>query len=383
MGAGCACPAFPEGIHVIAVIALLLAASGARLAPGPVEPAEIDAVPPAGTVPASPTRGLPPVAAVTGAAAAAAGVAAARKRRDAAAAPGDALGLEPPDDVVVVLVPGHGNGPEVFDGLVDNMGLETDEVAYFDYRWAVGGGSPYEAARAADADSAADALNGFISGLTHDGTKAFVVGFSKGGTTVADLISDWDRGGDGPAESVVGAVMLDPPMAAGAHGWVQSLGTALKDLFRFFVPPLPGALPGGWLDRIAGFIPTDGGYDPVRCTVPGFGCRDARERLGEASGVSTLVVRNPKGPVTNFSDLPEGLRVYDAPHDGPGALDVPPWQIPAASSRAHLAVLGDPAVADCLLAEMERTGSCGLDPAGHRPVIRSAGTGRPPGPLAL
>ena len=177
--------------------------------------------------------------------------------------------------------------------------------------------------------------------------------------------------------------MLDPPMAAGPHGWVQSLGTAIRGVFDFFVPPLP--LVGGWWDRVAGLIPTDGGYDPVQCTVPGFGCRDAREHLGEASGVSTLVVRNPKGPLTNFSDLPDGLRVYDAPHNGPGAFDVPPWQIPGASSRAHLSVLGDPAVADCLLAEMEQPGSCGLDPSGRRPPPPSgnAGTGGRPGLLAL
>ncbi|HEX9977988.1 MAG TPA: hypothetical protein VGB41_05085 [Acidimicrobiia bacterium] len=259
--------------------------------------------------------------------------------------PGAALGLKPPEDAVVVFVPGHGQGEasEVFDDLIDLMGLDSDAARYFDYRLVTGEENPVDASEHASIDDATRALNAYIGAVALEGRPVWIVGFSKGGATVANLVAAWDDGAYGPADAVEGAFLLDPPISAGAHGWLQSLGQGY------------------------GPIPDDGGYDPVQCWLVLWGCHDEREQLGEAAGVEVLVVRNPDAGVTSFGDHPDGLRVVDAPDGGRGFWDQvwhDPLGLPARVATAHEAVLGDPAVARCLVAEMSHTGGCDLKPAG-------------------
>jgi hypothetical protein len=242
---------------------------------------------------------------------------------------------------MVVFVPGHGNGPEVFHELIGEMGLSDDQVRFFDYRLATDSTDVIHAAERVSVEEAADSLNGYLAGLAELGRPIYVVGFSKGGATAAELLARWDDGGAGTADAVRGVALLDPPLADGVHGWMQSLG------------------------RMIGPIPDDGGYDPVSCTFLSFGCEDDRDYLGWEAGVDTLVVRNPKAGITSFGDAPDGLRIYDAPDSGPavGSLWWKPWEMPGRISRAHEAVLHDEAVAECLIAEMHEPGGCGLEPA--------------------
>lgn len=254
--------------------------------------------------------------------------------------PGSALGLRPPGDPIVVFVVGHGQGDgrEVFEDLVDSLGLDEDDARFFDYRYAAGWSDPRQASRALRIDPAARSLNSYLGAVGAEGRPMFLVGFSKGGATIAHLIAGWDAGLYGP-DGVQGAALLDPPMAVGAQGWAQSVG------------------------RFWDAVPDDGGYDPVSCDFLWFGCTDSRDHLGAASGVEVLVVRNPKAGITSFADLPEGLRVYDAPDDGRGLLEQVwhnPLALPARVAEAHEAVLHDPAVARCITAEMWQPGSCGL-----------------------
>ena len=106
--------------------------------------------------------------------------------------------------------------------------------------------------------------------MANSDQPVWLVGFSKGGATVAELIAAWDRGLFGPTANVEGAMLLDPPMARGMHGTLQSAGT------------------------VVGPVPDDGGYDPVDCSFLWFGCHDDRAHLGDASGVEVIVVRNPR-----------------------------------------------------------------------------------------
>lgn len=242
---------------------------------------------------------------------------------------------------LVVFVSGHGSSPApgVFAHLARMMGLGPDQARYFDYRWAAGGSSHVGASQEADIDDAADALAGFLAGLASLGRPIYLVGHSKGGASIAELVARWDRGQPGSA-AVQGAALLDPPMASGIHGWLQSLGTR-------------------W-----GPLADDGGYNPVDCSL--WRCEDDRDHLGLASGVGVIVVRNPVSGVASFGDGPAGLRVYDASDGGPGVLELfltRPWAIFHRISEAHSAVLHDQAVADCIVAEMRRPGSCALPPA--------------------
>jgi len=220
-------------------------------------------------------------------------------------------------------------------------------VHYFDYRWAVGTPDHAGATYHATVGETAAALTGYVNGLASSGRPVFLVGFSKGGVTVAEAVAEWDRTGF-RAPGVSGAVILDAPMAGGPRGWLQSLGSRL------------------------GIVPNDGGYDPVDCVVGPLWCRDSRDGLGERSRVPVAVVRNPKAWITNFDDIPDGLRVYDAPDRGSGFLGTMlqrPWSLPSRVFAAHEAVLHDQDVADCIVAEMRTPGTCGLSRAG-----------RPPGP---
>jgi hypothetical protein len=268
----------------------------------------------------------------TGIVALAAGILAHRREEEAA---GTLYSGEP----LVVFVSGHGSSPApgVFAHLTRMMGLDPEQARYFDYRWAAGGASHVGASQDATVDDAADALAGYLAGLSSLGRPVYLVGHSKGGASIAELIARWDRGQPGSA-AVQGASLLDPPMAAGIHGWLQSLGTR-------------------W-----GPLADDGGYDPVACSLL-RGCEDDRDQLGRASGVEVMVVRNPVSGMANFGDAPAGLRVYDAADGGPGfweTLFTRPWAIFSRISEAHNSVLHDQRVADCIVAEMRRPGSCSL-----------------------
>lgn len=326
---------------MLVAAAVLAASSGLGLAPV-TEAVDHPVPPPQPSPPAVPVPALP----VGGAAGAAALLTIVSRRRGSAVgpAPGDALGLEPPGEPIVVFVPGHGqaSGDEAFHDLVDLMGLGPSDAYFFDYRWVTGDASHSHAAMDAGIDDSVAALNAFVAGLAVQERPIFLVGFSKGGATVAELVADWDEGQAGPAHAVSGAALLDPPIASGAHGWLQSLG------------------------RHLGPVPDDGGYEPEQCVLFSMGCRDRREHLGDASGVEVLVVKNPKSPLTNFGDRPAGLRVYDAPDDGPdlvGQMLGDPLGLPKRVSAAHESVLHDPEVARCLVDEMSDPGSCSLGEA--------------------
>jgi hypothetical protein len=272
-------------------------------------------------------------------------------------APGDALGLRPPPDVRVVFVPGH-NDPQaatVFQRLVDFAGIDPGNVRWFDYRWITGIDDHRLASRLVPVDVAAMSLNSFLAGVAAGGHPVYVVGFSKGGAAMAHLIAEWDRGLPGPSDAVVGAALLEPPIASGVTGLLQSIG------------------------RFWGAIPDDGGYDPLRCTVLRVVCTDTRVGLGGVSGVEVIIIQNPKAGVTNVGVPPPGLRVVQAPDDGPGILQQiirNPVLLPSRISDAHKAVLRDPKVADCIVAEMWSPGSCGLAPAAAS--TSSIGVTKPP-----
>jgi hypothetical protein len=338
----------PATLLFTALLALSAPGDATRLAPGPGEGAGAPSGAPAdgGEVPEEPeepeeTPGPPllPIASLGAAAA----VLAASRRRDPG--PGDALGLS--DRPVVVFVPGHGNTPASFDHLTRMMDLGPDDYRVFDYRWVVETGSHSRASQTASVDATADALNAYLAGLADGGRDLYLVGFSKGGAAIAEMVSRWDDGVPAPVPAVVGAAMLDPPISGGFQGVVQSLG------------------------RFIGPIPDDGGYDPMECRWLRMFCTDNRDHLGEAAGVETMVVRNPKAGITNFDDRPEGLRIYDFPDDGPGPLSAlvqNPFSYPNRVSEAHESVLHDRRVAECILAEMESPGSC-------RPLPGSGGGG--------
>jgi len=328
----------PHGAPMPLLLISSLWFGGLGLAAGdePVLDGRPEATPVAPAEP-GPTPAAPAALAVAAAVAAAVALA----RRD----PGAALGLEPPHDAVVVFVPGHGQGEAsaAFGNLIDMMGLDPDDARYFDYRWVTGQADPVEASEHAGIDDSVRGLNAYLGAVSGEGRPVWLVGFSKGGATVADLIGAWDDGAFGPAGVVEGAFLLDPPIAAGAQGWLQSLG------------------------RAYGPIPDDGGYDPVQCGFLWWGCHDERAHLGEASGIDVVVVRNPKAGITSFGDHPDGLRVLNAPDGGPGFWEQAwrdPLGLPGRVAAAHDGVLDDPAVAQCLVAEMWDPGSCGLDPAG-------------------
>jgi hypothetical protein len=334
---------------VIPTLALALAllsgpvpADGVRLAPDPTPAAAV----PAAATPAPASPGGGPLTAAGGAAAGLAALALARSR---------ARRTEEEDaEPLVVFVAGHGNGsPEgLFSHLVALMGLDPDQARYYDYRWADGGRDHQKASEYASIDEAADALDGYLAGLADQGRPIYLVGFSKGGTSIAELVARWDRQDPGAAHGVVGAALLDPPMATGIHGWLQSAGTAF------------------------GPIPDDGGYNPIQCD---FGdCVDTRRHLGEAAGVEVMVMRNPQAAITNFADVPEGLRVYEASDGGDGFLETlftHPWDLVSRATDAHLAVLDDQRVAECIASEIAGSGYCPLPVPGQHPPAALIGQG--------
>jgi hypothetical protein len=319
-------------VLVLALLAEPVPGDALRLAPDP----SAGTVPTAATAPAVPAPSWPTLpgalaALAAGIAALAAATLAGRREEEAA---GTMLLGEP----LVVFVSGHGSNPApgVFAHLVRMMDLDPSQTRYFDYRWAAGGSSHVGASQQASIDETADALGGYLAGLAALGRPLYLVGFSKGGAGIAELIARWDRGQPRVA-AVQGAALLDPPIASGIHGFLQSLG------------------------MLWGPLADDGGYNPVTCSL--WECEDTRDRLGQASGVPVLVVRNPESVVANFGDLPAGLRVYNASDGGRGflaTLFTRPWAIVSRIAGAHNAVLHDQRVADCLVAEMRRPGTCPL-----------------------
>lgn len=320
------------------MLSVALVAGWLALVPGlGLAPGEEPVAPIAEPAPAPPAPGAAgaPAAVLTALAAAAAALVASR-------AAGAALGLRPPDDALVVFVPGHGQGSGAFRRFIELMGLDPGAVRHFDYRWVTGDADPGRASSYAPLHPTAASLNSYLGGVAVEDRPVWLVGFSKGGAVVAELLAAWDRGLHRPDVDVRGAMLLDPPIASGVHGALQSAG------------------------RLIGPIPDDGGYDPVHCSFLAWGCRDSRVDLGRASGVEVLVVRNPRAGVTSFFDRPDGLRVLDAPDAGPGPwgqLLRNPFRIFGRISEAHESVLSDPAVARCLVREMWRPGSCRLQTA--------------------
>ena len=341
---------FPTLALALALLVDPVPGDGVRLAPDPA-PA---AAPAAATPPAPAPAPLPAWPAAAG------GVAGGLAVLAAARWQGRRSDEEDGEDPLVVFVAGHGTGSatDLFAPLVSLMGLSPDQARYYDYRWADGGRDPQQASEDAPIEVTAAALDGYLAGLADTGRPIYLVGFSKGGTGIAELVARWDRQEPGAAHGVVGAALLDPPLASGIHGWLQSVGSL-------------------W-----GPIPDDGGYNPVKCGW--HGCTDTRLHLGESSGVEVVVMRNPEAGITNFADLPEGLRVYDASDGGPGffaTLFTRPWDLVSRVTEAHLAVLDDPRIADCLNAEISGSGSCPRPLAGEAPApgYLVYGAGRPPG----
>jgi hypothetical protein len=166
---------------------------------------------------------------------------------------------------------------------------------------------------------------------------------SKGGAVGVSMIASLDDGTRSPIDGYHGAALLDPAIASGPLGDLQSAGGAVS------------------------WIPDDGGFDPILCDDDG--CRDIRDHLGEASGVEVIAVRNRDALFTNFLDRPEGLRVFDL-HDGlPPAFLYGAMFLPR-MIQAHNSVLTHTDVVNCVKAEVELSGSCEW---GARPQRRKLG----------
>ena len=228
------------------------------------------------------------------------------------------------------------------------MGIHPGEARYFDYRWADGGADHTQASQEATVDDLADALGGYAGRAGRPGPAHLPGGVQQG--------RGRDRRTGGPVGrrparrgAGAGAALLDPPMASGVL-----------------------RLPGERGHRVGPSSPTTAATSPS--AVASGDCTDSRDHLGAASGVQVMVVRNPKSGVARFSDIPEGLRVYEAADDGPGLFETlftRPWTIASRISAAHNSLLHDPRVADCIVAEMGQTGACPLPQAGRGTGIPS------------
>jgi pimeloyl-ACP methyl ester carboxylesterase len=238
------------------------------------------------------------------------------------------------EDPLYVYVPGHGGGFHGFDDLASRIGVDGDDVRVFDYRWAWPSDDPLEAARRATTDDAADALGAYLAALGDDGRPIYLVGHSKGGAVITEVVGRWDQHPAVGVDAVVGAAILDPPISSGPLGLLQSVG---------------------WFH---GSTADDGLFNPIRCGWSG--CRDIRDGLGEKSGVEVVIVRNPDAGFTNFRDRPDGVRVYDL-DDGNGSMLSRFPNIFGMWSRmgdAHNSVLHSDTVAACIAAESREIGSC-------------------------
>ncbi|HEX9856102.1 MAG TPA: hypothetical protein VGC47_12380 [Acidimicrobiia bacterium] len=249
---------------------------------------------------------------------------------------GDAGRAAFPADVVLVFVPGFGSERTgTFAPLVARLGVPPNQYVEFDWRLAAGGVSHPIAASGASVAEGADALEAMLGSLATEGKRVYLVGHSKGGAAIAELVARWDRAPHLRVRDVVGSALLDPPLDVGLLGALQSLG-------------LPFVV-----------VPNDGGYDPQACTVTR--CGDARVDLGVASSVEVLVIRNPDAAVTSFVDVPDGLRVHDLERDGGTHAFVGGRSLAGMLERiqeAHTAPIGHPATAACILEELRELRSC-------------------------
>ena len=308
---------------------LVAPGDGLGLSPNPI-------VLPSQTSSAPVRRRVPVQVPFAGAAATMAGGAAVyRRRRD--------------DTPLLVVVHGHGGDTHDFDGLIDMMRIDDARVIAFDYSWVDGGTDSTSSSRGVPTDDAAAVLDAFIRQLSVNNSNMYSLHHSKGGAVGVSMIASLDDGTRPNIDGYRGAALLDPPIAPGLLGDLQSAGHGHD-----------------WL-------PDDGGFDPIRCSDEG--CRDIRDHLGEASDVEVIAIRNADALVTNFVDRPEGLRIFDV-HDGlPNALAYGGFFLPRIV-QAHNSVLVHEDVANCVKSEVALAGSCdwGAEPSGRR--FRGSGSRR-------
>ena len=262
-----------------------------------------------------------------------AGVVAARRRRRS---------MEP----LFVVVHGNGGSAQDFDLLLDQLSVDSFDVVAFDWSTVAPASTSTEASRVASTEEAAVELDTLVRELSRDHGNIYTIHHSKGGAAGVAMIAALDDGTRPAIDGYRGAALLDPAIAAGGLGAVQSLGS------------------------MSTAIPDNGGFNPVGCTSDG--CRDRRVDLGVASGVEVVAIRNPDAVVTSFWDEPDGLRVFDLVDDGrPSALWF--WSYPplfaTRVSEAHGSVLKHWTVADCISAEVARAGSCVWKGDAWRPRI--------------
>ncbi len=254
------------------------------------------------------------------------------------------------EEPIFVIVHGHGGSPEDFDVLLEMLGVEPSRVVAFDYSAVGGSVSSTESSRTASTERAAEALDTLIRELALKHESIYSIHHSRGGAVGVTMIGALDDGTRPPIDGYIGAALLDPAIAGGWLGRLQSIG------------------------GIGSRIPDDGGFSVERCT--NGECRDVRENLGVASNVEVIAIRNLDAEITNFRDNPPGLRVFDLVHDGGIAAR---WLLPLSPIlsvgrvwQAHASVLEHEAVADCIAEEVAEPGSCTWeDGRPETPVWRS------------
>ncbi|MDA2978432.1 MAG: hypothetical protein O3B42_01525 [Actinomycetota bacterium] len=243
------------------------------------------------------------------------------------------------DEPLLVLVHGDGGSAEDFDYLIDEMNVDPTRIVSFDYSDVSGVGSSTSSSRTVSTASAADALDALLRDLAEQNSNIYSIHHSRGGAVGVEMIANIDEGSRPPIDGYRGASLLDPAIASGFIGELQSIGGSSIPL----------------LDR----IPDDGGFNPIRCGLDG--CRDVREHLGHNAGVEVVAIKNPDAVVTNFEGAPEGLRTFELVDNKPSALWyflVNPIFGAMRSSEAHGSVLADEHVAACIAAEIDEPGSC-------------------------
>lgn len=243
--------------------------------------------------------------------------------------------LAPGSGPTVVVIPGFGSPRKgTFDQLLVQAGISDERVHRFDWRWVTGDRDHATAARWAHTGRAADTLESFLRRVADPTKGIYLLGHSKGGALIAELIARWDEDPARSVRAVTGAMLLDPPIASGELGRLQRVGVSLG-------------------------MPNNGGYDPVDCGW--IRCQDTRQGLGVAAGIDVVVIRNPDAVVTSFTDEPPGLRILDLEDDGGGPALDKVWERGSVLGRvaeAHHSPLVHTAVAACLRAELEGGDSC-------------------------
>lgn len=258
------------------------------------------------------------------------------------------------EDPLVVLVHGDGGSAGDFRFLVRELGIDPSRVVAFDYSSVDGGVSSTESSRTVPTWAAANALDSMLRELSKTNSNIYSIHHSRGGAVGTEMIANIDDGDRARIDGYRGAALLDPAIASGMTGVLQTVGGL------------------GW--GLGKRIPDDGGFDPIRCE--GFNCRDVRANLGDTAGVEVMAIRNPDALITNFHAEPEGLRVFDLADDKPNALWylARPFLFRKRVAEAHASVLVSESVADCLASEIADPGSCpGLSK--RRTTYIYAGTG--------